>query len=163
MGMTNKNITCHRVMEILWLSIVLYSVGLGLVLHFRPALMFQENGAWKEFGYQRSPRHTLVPFWLFAITWAFISYAIATSVSWLMPVGATAAYYSNTAFASSAEEEEEEEAEEEAEEEEDEEETVSRVSESKEPQPRAGYYVRDTSVPEGGLEKYIYFGPGKPE
>jgi hypothetical protein len=142
-------------MEILWLSIVLYSVGLGLVLHFRPALMFQENGAWKEFGYQRSPRHTLVPFWLFAITWAFISYAIASSVSWMMPVAATASYYSNTAFASSAEEAEE------AEEEEEEEEAVSRVSESKEP--RAGYYVRDTSVPEGGLEKYIYFGPGKPE
>ena len=47
--------------------------------------------------------------------------------------------------------------------EEEEEAPVSRVSESKEPQPRAGYYVRDTSVPEGGLEKYIYFGPGKPE
>ena len=151
--MTNKNITCHRVMEILWLSIVLYSVGLGLVLHFRPALMFQENGAWKEFGYQRSPRHTLVPFWLFAITWAFISYAIATSVSWMMPVAATAAYYSNTAFASAETEEEEEE--EEAEEEE------TPVSRSE--QPRAGYYVRDTSVPEGGLEKYIYFGPSKPE
>lgn len=149
-------------MEILWLAIVLYSVGLGLVLHFRPALMFQENGAWKEFGYQRSPRHTLVPFWLFAVTWAFVSYAIATSVSWLMPVGATAAYYSNTAFASSAEEEEEEaETEEEEEEAEEEEAEETPVSRSKEP--RAGYYVRDTSVPEGGLEKYIYFGPGKPE
>jgi hypothetical protein len=108
----NKIITRHRVMEILWLAIVLYSVGLGLVLHFRPALMFQENGAWKEFGYQRSPRHTLFPFWLFAVTWAFISYVIATSVSWVMPVGAAVAYSNgieSTFMSTPADEEEDEE------------------------------------------------------
>ena len=69
-------------MEILWLAIVIYSIGLGLLLHFRPAYMFHENGSWKEFGYQRDSRHTLFPFWLFAIAWAFVSYVLAASVVW---------------------------------------------------------------------------------
>ena len=69
-------------MEILWIAIVLYSAGLAVVLHFRPALMFNEDGTWKEFGYQRSPRHTLLPFWLFVIVWAFVSYAMAAAGIW---------------------------------------------------------------------------------
>lgn len=79
-------------MEILWLAIVFYSIGLGLVLHFKPRLMFNENGTWKEFGYQAGPRHTLFPVWLFAITWAVLSYAIASVISWsfAMPAGAAA-------------------------------------------------------------------------
>ena len=69
-------------MEILWFAIVIYSIGLGLLLHFRPAYMFHENGSWKEFGYQRDSRHTLFPFWLFAIAWAFVSYVLAASIVW---------------------------------------------------------------------------------
>lgn len=147
-------------MEILWLAIVLYSVGLGLVLHFRPALMFQENGAWKEFGYQRSPRHTLFPFWLFAVTWAFISYVIATSVTWMMPVGAAVAYSSslaNSTYVSELADDEEEE-------DEDEEEAIP-VSRAlpKNSAPRSGYYVRDESIPADEMPRYIYHGPEKPE
>lgn len=73
-------------MEILWLAIVFYTLGLAAALHFRPSLMFNENGTWKEFGYQRSSgsRHTLFPFWLFAVVWAFLSYAIAAAISWSM-------------------------------------------------------------------------------
>jgi len=144
-------------MEILWLAIVLYSVGLGLVLHFRPALMFQENGAWKEFGYQRSPRHTLFPFWLFAVTWAFISYVIATSVSWVMPVGAAVAYSNgieSTFMSTPADEEEDEESEDEV--------PVSRVENSVK-KPRSGYYVRDESIPADEMPRYIYHGPDRPE
>ena len=91
-------------MEILWLAIILYSLGLGLVLHFRPALMFNENGTWKEFGYQRSPesRFTIFPFWLFAISWAFLSYALAATVSWIYPtIGTVAALESLDRFRSS--------------------------------------------------------------
>ena len=154
-------------MEILWLAIVLYCVGLGLVLHLRPALMFQENGAWKEFGYQRSPRHTLFPFWLFAVTWAFISYVIATSVSWLMPVGAIA--YSNGLADSSylsklaAEGEGEGEGEDEDEEESDAEAIPVSRALSKTSAPRSGYYVRDESIPSDEMPRYIYHGPEKPE
>jgi hypothetical protein len=152
----NKIITRHRVMEILWLAIVLYSVGLGLVLHFRPALMFQENGAWKEFGYQRSPRHTLFPFWLFAVTWAFISYVIATSVSWVMPVGAAVAYSNGieSTFMSTPADEEDEESEDEM--------PVSSVENSVK-KPRSGYYVRDESIPADEMPRYIYHGPDRPE
>ncbi len=71
-------------MEVLWLAILLYSVGLAIVLHLRPTLMFHPNGTWKEFGYQRSAesRHTIFPFWLFAVVWAFVSYAVASAITW---------------------------------------------------------------------------------
>lgn len=164
-------------MEILWLAIVFYSVGLGLILHFRPAFMFHENGTWKEFGYQRSSgeksRHTLFPFWLFAVTWAFVSYAIAAAITWTFPVmrlastgvaaasaASTFGSYSQSEYSDSEEEEE-----------------STPVSSFVEPprrgrgrprkteakQPKAGYYVMDPSTSEGGLRKYIYYGPNAPE
>ena len=68
-------------MELLWLAIVFYSAGLAAVLYLRPAIMFNENGTWKEFGYQRDSRHTLFPFWLFVITWAIVSYVLSMAVS----------------------------------------------------------------------------------
>lgn len=71
-------------MEILWLAIVFYSVGLAALLHFRPAYMFNETGTWKEFGYHRaaSARYTLFPVWLFAVVWAIVSYALAAAITW---------------------------------------------------------------------------------
>ena len=77
-------------MEILWLAILFYSIGLGAVLHFRPALMFHENGTWKEFGYQRSARYTIFPVWLFAIVWAIVSYTLAAAIVWAWRSGGTA-------------------------------------------------------------------------
>jgi len=39
--------------------------------------MFSSNGNWKEFGIGRSrERYTWLPFWLFAIVWAIMSYMI---------------------------------------------------------------------------------------
>ena len=67
-------------MELLWLAIVFYSIGLAAVLYVRPAIMFNENGTWKEFGYQRDSRHTIFPVWLFIITWAIVSYVLAMVV-----------------------------------------------------------------------------------
>jgi hypothetical protein len=78
-------------MQILWLAIFLYSIGLGVVLQFRPALMFHANGAWKEFGYQRDARYTIFPFWLFAITWALVSYALAAAIVAMWGRGAAVA------------------------------------------------------------------------
>jgi len=162
-------------MEILWLAIVLYSIGLGLVLHFKPALMFNENGSWKEFGYQRSQgdksRHTLFPFWLFAITWAFASYAVAAGISWIVPAAGLVATASATSSSlgsyspdeySDSEEEEEEAAT-----------PVSKVTElpkrgrgrprkTEAAKPRSGYYVIDPEAREGGLRKYIYYGSEPP-
>jgi hypothetical protein len=80
--------------------------------------MFHENGSWKEFGYQRASaisatsRYTIFPFWLFAVAWAFVSYAVAAAVSWswsMTPAGvagmgasAASVYYSQPAAATSS-------------------------------------------------------------
>jgi uncharacterized membrane protein YcgQ (UPF0703/DUF1980 family) len=166
-------------MEILWLAIVFYSIGLAVILHFRPALMFNENGSWKEFGYQRTggdkSRHTLFPFWLFAIVWAFVSYVIAASIVHMNGSGAgsataalatasSASYFSP----SSASEYDDDEYEEE--EDEDVAIPVSKVRKSRTNRSsknvgvktRPGYYVLDPNSKESGLRKYIYYGPERP-
>jgi hypothetical protein len=173
-------------MEILWLAIVFYSIGLGLVLHFKPRLMFNENGTWKEFGYQAGPRHTLFPVWLFAIAWAVLSYALASVIRWsyLAPAAPAMMMASSgrvrTAFGQyddveppSGESYEEVDAEAEAEAET--ESIGQRVSETiriprgrTRPQtparkPRSGYYVLDPNSRSGdGLRKYIYYGEAPP-
>lgn len=165
-------------MEILWLAIIFYSVGLGLILHFRPALMFNENGTWKEFGYQRSSdsRHTLFPFWLFAIVWAFASYVLAAAISWtfLSSSGsASAAGVAGVAGAASTmgyyqQEESPIYSETEEVEEEEMEETLpvkrprGRPRKTEVKQPRAGYYVVDPETSESGVRRYIYYGDAPP-
>jgi hypothetical protein len=160
-------------MENLWLAILFYSLGLAAVLHLRPAFMFNENGTWKEFGYKRDSRHTMLPFWLFAIVWAVLSYAIATAIAWsysAAPVAvatSSAAYYNSnigswSSGPSSSEYEEEEE----------EEVDMRPVSEppkrgrgrprkTETAQPRTGYYVLEPAN-EGGLRRYVYYGSTPP-
>jgi hypothetical protein len=159
-------------MENLWLAILFYSLGLAAVLHLRPALMFNENGTWKEFGYKRDSRHTMVPFWLFAIVWAILSYAIATAIAWsynsstATAAAAGAAYYnSNMGSWSSGPEDYEEEGDMEEEE-------IHPVSQpvkrgrgrprkTETAQPRTGYYVLEPQT-EGGLRRYVYYGSTPP-
>lgn len=58
---------------------MLYLFGVALILVFRPALMFTEEGSWKEFGIGRDPAtHTWMPIWLFCILWAILSYGIVS-------------------------------------------------------------------------------------
>jgi hypothetical protein len=65
----------------LLLSGLLYLSGIAIVLWLRPALMFNENGTWKEFGIGRgSSRYTWLPFWLFAIAWALMSYTVVFAI-----------------------------------------------------------------------------------
>jgi hypothetical protein len=137
--------------------------------------MFNENGSWKEFGYKRDSRHTLLPFWLFAIIWAILSYAIATAIAWTYnssstdssvaaSTAAAAAYYnSNLGSWSSGPEDYEEE---------DEEEVVQptqpvkrgrgRPRKTETAQPRTGYYVLEPAAEEGGLRRYVYYGSTPP-
>jgi hypothetical protein len=157
-------------MEILWLAIVFYSVGLAGILYFRPSLMFNEDGTWKEFGYQRNARHTIFPFWLFAITWAFVSYALASATRWMSVETAAVATAAVSTYYSGEEDYDE-----------DDEETdmipVSEVlrrrpgrpkgsktkkSESSSVPPRSGYYVLDPASRESGLSRYIYYGEKAP-
>jgi hypothetical protein len=141
-------------MEVLWLAILIYSMGLAGVLHVRPALMFHENGTWKEFGYQRSSGHTLFPFWLFAITWAFVSYALATAIAWMVPTSGAAMATAAVATMSYGDEE-------------DDDELTAATEMPSTPAPRTkkarpGYYVLDPASREGGLRRYIYYGPQPP-
>lgn len=172
-----------RGMESLWLAIAIYSVGLALVIWLRPTLMFNENGTWKEFGYQRSSRHTLFPVWLFAIAWAFVSYALAAALIWILTGRTLASASAVTAAATAAstarwtpsrgfhEAGSEVDLEEEEAEESDEEFTipVSRVPRSVSrgssggKKPRPGYYVLDPESERGGLRRYIYFGSNPPQ
>lgn len=171
-------------MDILWLAIVFYSIGLAAVLHLRPTLMFHANGTWKEFGYQRDSRYTIFPFWLFAIVWAVVSYVMAASVRWLL-LGATVA----TAAAADipmmyATPESEPEPEPELEFEMMPEPIrrgrgrprkyplTTAVPTYYQPpvglseqgtNPRPGYYVLDPETRESGLHKYVYYGPQAPQ
>jgi hypothetical protein len=157
-------------MEILWLAIVFYSVGLAGILYFRPQLMFNGDGTWKEFGYQRNARHTIFPFWLFAITWAFVSYALASATRWMSVetaaagVAAVSTYYSGENDYDDDDEEENDMT------------PVSEVFSRRRPgrpkgskskktsseQPRSGYYVLDPASRESGLSRYIYYGDQAP-
>ena len=64
-------------MKLLLYSGLLYLTGVAIVLLLQPSLMFTDDGQWKEFGIGRSPKtHTWMPFWLFAVVWALLSYII---------------------------------------------------------------------------------------
>jgi len=69
-------------MYLLISSGILYLIGISIVLMLRPTLMFSADGKWKEFGIGRSKdRYTWLPFWLFAIMWAIISYIIVLVIA----------------------------------------------------------------------------------
>ncbi len=58
---------------------ILYLIVVAIVLTIKPSWMFTEDGTWKEFGIGRNPAtHTWMPFWLFAVLWALISYILVT-------------------------------------------------------------------------------------
>ena len=62
-------------MRVLLYSGLLYLLGVGIILAFKPEFMFTSDGAWKEFGIGRNPeKYTVFPFWMFAITWAVVSF-----------------------------------------------------------------------------------------
>jgi hypothetical protein len=64
-------------MKLLLYSGLLYLAGVAIVMVIRPALMFRPDGTWKEFGVGRnSTYYTWLPFWLFALVWAILSYLL---------------------------------------------------------------------------------------
>jgi hypothetical protein len=63
-------------MKVLLYSALLYLVGVVIILFLKPSFMFQEDGAWKEFGITNNKKYTWFPVWLFCIVWALISFAI---------------------------------------------------------------------------------------
>ena len=58
---------------------IVYLIGVAIVLTIKPESMFTEDGNWKEFGIGRNPNtHTWLPFWLFSVLWALVSYILIT-------------------------------------------------------------------------------------
>uniref|UniRef100_A0A6C0BJV3 Uncharacterized protein n=1 Tax=viral metagenome TaxID=1070528 RepID=A0A6C0BJV3_9ZZZZ len=67
-------------MHVLFLALTIYLLGVTIVLYLRPKLMFHPGGTWKEFSLNPDPNRTWMPFWLFSVLWAFISYLVATGI-----------------------------------------------------------------------------------
>lgn len=58
---------------------ILYLIVISIVLAIKPSLMFTSDGNWKEFGIGRNVNtHTWMPFWLFSILTALISYILVS-------------------------------------------------------------------------------------
>jgi len=161
-------------MELLWLAIVFYSIGLATILYLRPAVMFNENGTWKEFGYQRDSRHTIFPVWLFIIVWAILSYVLSMATSSILfsssavavataaVAGSEAHTFASRMFDNKNEGEcESEEVIEMPEPEYRKKRTPLKESKEKE-KPRPGYYVLEPGDQTKGLRKYVYYGPNPP-
>ena len=69
-------------MRLLLFAGLLYLIGISIILILRPQLMFAKSGKWKEFGLGRNREYyTWMPFWLFAIIWAIMSYIIVISIA----------------------------------------------------------------------------------
>lgn len=69
-------------MSLLIYAGLLYLLGISIVLMIKPELMFSEKGIWKEFGIGRpSATYTWLPFWLFSMIWAILSYLIVLLIA----------------------------------------------------------------------------------
>jgi hypothetical protein len=129
-------------MRLLIFSGVLYLVGVAVVLLLRPELMFTPDGIWKEFGIGRSPEtHTWMPFWLFCILWALLSYILIVMLAdWGMLPGLWVSHVEVETPAPKV-----------------------KASNTGTKGPKPGYYMLNT---EGsgieGVPKYIYLGPAAP-
>jgi len=143
-------------MSLLIYSGLLYLLGISIILTFKPDVMFTKEGNWKEFGLGRSKsRYTWMPFWLFAIVWAILSYLLVLVVA---SHTGLAGVTSNTDISVSKETIEPE--------------NVSTKSMSPVlPKKKSttmgdmkkGYYILDTTETiKKGIPKYIYLGPEAP-
>jgi hypothetical protein len=146
-------------MSLLIYSGLLYLLGISIILTFKPEVMFTKEGNWKEFGLGRSKaRYTWMPFWLFAILWAILSYLFVLIIA---SHTGLAGVTENTEINISKDTIEPE--------------NVSMKAMSPVPQNvpkkkpnsmgdmKKGYYILDTNeTMKKGIPKYIYLGPEAP-
>jgi hypothetical protein len=142
-------------MTLLIYSGLLYLLGVSLVLTFKPEIMFTKEGAWKEFGLGRNHhRYTWMPFWLFSIVWAIMSYVIILVIASNTGLGGVSM---NTDINVSYENIDLE--------------NVSRKSmkpaltlnRNTADDMKQGYYILDANeTAKQGVEKYVFLGPAAP-
>lgn len=125
---------------LLW-SGLLYLIGIATILVVRPTLMFKEDGQWKEFGIGRNTEHyTWMPFWLFAIMWAMLSYLIVLSFTSDEPVGNLPVINMDEEMV-----------------------VASKTNKKNNKEMKSGYYILDVEeTAKRGIPKYIYLGPESP-
>jgi hypothetical protein len=151
-------------MRLLLYSGLLYLIGISIILILRPTLMFSPDGKWKEFGMGRSKlTHTWLPFWMFSIIWAIISYIIvlviagfdvlpgielhdevSVSTEQIAPnnISKNSSIQSATTLKNSIK---------------------KAIKSDLEPTMKPGYYILDTSeTMKTGIPKYLYLGPEAP-
>ncbi len=134
---------------------LLYLVGISVVLYFKPTIMFNSDGEWKEFGLGRHPdRYTWLPFWLFAILWAILSYLIVLTLS---SPSSNSLFVDTTELSIPQEDLEPENV------------STKALSSSIKKAPsnteemKKGYYILDVNeTTRRGIPKYIYLGPEAP-
>jgi hypothetical protein len=145
-------------MKRLLYSGLLYLAGVSVVLYFKPELMFNGDGEWKEFGLGRNrERYTWLPFWLFTILWAILSYLIVLTLSTsasshalsVLPVEANLEGDGDTLEPENV--------------------SLKSLSSSLKKKPtnvgemKKGYYILDANeTARRGIPKYIYLGPEAP-
>lgn len=147
-------------MYLLISSGILYLIGISIVLMLKPKLMFSADGKWKEFGIGRSKdKYTWLPFWLFAVMWAIISYMIVLVIASHTQLGSDTVVVENQASVTN--------------------EVISPeniTTKSLTPTPittsnkkitsqnmKNGYYIlNEAETMKKGVPKYIYLGPEAP-
>lgn len=152
-------------MTLLIYSGLLYLIGISIILILKPSLMFTPDGVWKEFGLGRNKeKYTWMPFWLFAVMWAILSYLIVLTIASITGLGGVT---NNTDISVPTESIEPE--------------NISMKSLSPSTQSislnkkksintsssssdmKPGYYILDTNeTMKRGIPKYIYLGPEAP-
>jgi len=136
-------------MSLLIYAGLLYLFGISIVIALKPELMFSKEGHWKEFGLGRHPaKYTWLPFWLFAIVWAIMSYMIILVIASNTGLGGVTHQASPSVDESSFKK-------------------LSKAPSMNAISPmnemKKGYYLLDTNASmKSGLPKYVYLGPKAP-
>ena len=148
-------------MSLLVYSGLLYLIGISAILILKPNLMFTKEGVWKEFGLGRNKeKYTWMPFWLFAVMWAILSYLIILTIASATGLGGVKDNANLSVLTESIEPENVSMK------------SLSPASQSislnkKKPSTssdmKPGYYILDTNeTMKRGIPKYIYLGPEAP-
>jgi len=137
-------------MSLLVFSGLLYLIGISTVLILKPELMFSKDGNWKEFGLGRNKnKYTWMPFWLFSIMWAIMSYIIVLVIASMFGIVGN-----KTELVVPTETIEPENV------------SMKPITSSlkkKTNDMKPGYYILDTNeTMKKGIPKYIYLGPEAP-
>lgn len=135
---------------------LLYLAGVSTVLYLKPELMFNKDGEWKEFGLGRNyEKYTWMPFWLFTIIWAMLSYLLVLSMTSSSSSSSSSFLSSDVSIANELIEPENI--------------SLKSLAPSIKKRPnhsnemKNGYYLLDANeTAKKGIPKYIYLGPEAP-